>query len=188
MGKKIIVLVPLILIIVVLGIVVMQIYTKKTNKAELKFNLPRIMQLQSSVFSNNQKIPAKYTCDDGDVNPPLSISDVPQNAKSLVLIVDDPDAPSGNWTHWLVWNIDPTTREITESSVPAGASEGVTDFGRPGYGGPCPPSGTHRYFFNLYALDMMLDLPGDTRRNELEVAITGHIIDQATLIGLYEKK
>jgi Raf kinase inhibitor-like YbhB/YbcL family protein len=187
MSKKFVVLIVLIFIIIIFGGLVLATARLNNNKLDLKLSLPRIMQLQSSAFGNNQSIPTKYTCDDGDINPPLSIADVPATAKSLALVVNDPDAPSVNWIHWLVWNIDPSTREITEGSVPEGATEGTNSFGKTSYGGPCPPSGTHRYFFNLYALDIVLDLSGDAKNQSLEGAMSGHIIDQAILIGLYQK-
>ena len=146
------------------------------------------MKLTSSVFLNNQNIPAKYSCDGVNVNPPLTLSDVPNNAKSLVLIMDDPDAPMGTWIHWTVWNIDPKTSEIAENSVPSQAIEGKTSSGKSGYGGPCPPSGTHRYFFKLYALDIALSLPQSTTKEDLEKAMTGHTLEQAELVGLYNRK
>lgn len=147
-----------------------------------------IMKISSSAFGANQMIPAKYTCDGGNINPPLQISDVPTGTKSLVLISDDPDAPMGTWAHWTVWNIPPETKEIGENSAPIGAVEGVTSFGNKGYGGPCPPSGTHHYFFKLYALDRMLDLPSSAKASDIEKAMTGHILDKTELIGLYKKQ
>lgn len=146
------------------------------------------MRLTSQDFQNNNFIPDRFTCRGKNVNPNLQISDVPENAKSLVLIVDDPDAPRGDFVHWLVWNIKPETREISADSVPAEATEGTTDFGKPGWGGPCPPSGRHRYFFKLYALDTLLDLSASARKNDLEAAIEGHILSEAVLIGLVEAK
>ncbi|NTW60704.1 MAG: YbhB/YbcL family Raf kinase inhibitor-like protein, partial [Nitrospirae bacterium] len=104
------------------------------------------------------------------------------------LIMDDPDAPGGMWVHWVVWNIDPTTREIKENGVPPGAKQGVNDFRKTPYGGPCPPSGTHRYFFKLYALDAMLDLGSGTTKGALEKAMKGHILAQAELMGRYKRK
>lgn len=145
------------------------------------------MTIISAAFQNNGDIPAKYTCDGGNVNPALEITDVPQGAESLVLIVDDPDAPGGAWVHWTVWNIDPKTARVPEHGAPAGAVEGVTSFGRPGYGGPCPPSGTHRYFFKLYALDAILDLPASADVTALEKAMEGHVLEKAQLIGLYHR-
>jgi len=145
------------------------------------------MKIESPVFKNNELIPTKYTCQGEDVNPPLKISAVPQSTKSLALIIDDPDAPVGTWVHWLLWNIPTATAEIKENEVPPEAVEGQTDFGQPGYGGPCPPSGTHRYFFKLYALDTELSLAAGASKKELEAALRGHILEQAELIGLYKK-
>lgn len=146
------------------------------------------MKLVSSQFQHRETIPSKYTCDGQNLNPPLEISEVPENAESLVLIVDDPDAPRGDWVHWMVWNIAPNTKEIRENSVPQGAVEGVTDFGKPGWGGPCPPSGTHRYQFKLYALDTMLDLPSIAKKKDIERAIERHILGQVLLLGLYSRR
>jgi hypothetical protein len=123
-----------------------------------------------------------------DVNPPLMVENIPPKAKSLALIVDDPDAPRGTWVHWVVWNADPGTREIKEQSIPTGAIQGMNDFGNRGYGGPCPPSGTHRYFFKLYALDTALTLGPNATKAALEAAMKGHILAEAELIGLYERK
>lgn len=146
------------------------------------------MKLTSSAFTSGGAIPSRYTCDAEDVNPPLMIVDVPTGAKSLALIVDDPDAPRGLWTHWTVWNIDPATVEISEQSVPAGAIEGLTSFGRVGWGGPCPGSGSHRYYFRLYALDAKLDsLPADSPIEPLRAAMNGHILAEAELMGRYER-
>lgn len=145
------------------------------------------MELTSPAFEHNQTIPSRYTCDGEEVNPPLVIADVPSNAKSLALIVDDPDAPGGTWVHWTVWNIDPRTAEIAENSVPSGATEGTTSFGKTGYGGPCPPSGTHRYFFKLTALDIALDLPPNTTARDLKKAMEGHILESVERIGLYQR-
>jgi Raf kinase inhibitor-like YbhB/YbcL family protein len=145
------------------------------------------MKLTSPAFTHNSLIPKKYTCDGEDINPPLLITNVSKEAKSLALIVDDPDAPRGTWTHWTVWNINPGSPEIIEDSIPSGAVLGMTDFGEPGYGGPCPPSGTHRYFFRLYALDAKLELQQGVSRKELERAMAGHILSEVELIGLYRR-
>jgi Raf kinase inhibitor-like YbhB/YbcL family protein len=139
------------------------------------------------VFRHQEQIPAKYTCDGADVNPHLAIDNVPTSAKSLVLIVDDPDAPRGAWVHWVVWNISPDTQEIREHSVPAGASEGMNDFRKRNYGGPCPPSGTHRYFFKLYALDTLLTLGPGATKADVERAMKGHVLAQSELVGLYSR-
>lgn len=146
------------------------------------------MQLTSNAFSHNESIPQKFSCDGQDINPPLGIDGVPENAASLVLIVDDPDAPMPkSFVHWTVWNVAPETIEIPENSAPQGASQGQTDFGRVGYGGPCPPSGEHRYFFRLYALDKKLDLEQGASREELDEAMKDSIIESAELIGLYSR-
>lgn len=146
------------------------------------------LKMTSPVFENNGNIPAKYTCDGKDVNPPLLIENVPANTKSLALIVDDPDAPRGTWVHWVVWNIDPQTGEIKEDSVPKNAKQGMNDFRKKDYGGPCPPSGTHRYFFKLYALDTVLTIGQDSTKADLEKAMKGHILEEGSLIGLYKRK
>ena len=146
------------------------------------------LTITSSAFKSEEFIPSKFTCDGTDVNPALAISNVPPEAKSLVLIMDDPDAPGGIWVHWVVWNIDPKTREIVENSVPRGAKQGVNDFRKTPYGGPCPPSGTHRYFFKLYVLDVLLDLGSGTTKGALEKAMKGHVLAQAELMGKYKRK
>lgn len=144
------------------------------------------MQLTSLDFLSGSAMPSQFTCDGGEATPTLVMSDVPADAKSLALIMDDPDAPSGDFVHWLVWNIPPTTVALT-TPVPTGAIEGVTDFGATGYGGPCPPSGTHRYFFKLYALDTELGLPATARKPDLEQALSGHVLAQAQLMGTYQR-
>jgi Raf kinase inhibitor-like YbhB/YbcL family protein len=146
------------------------------------------LKISSPAFRHNEHIPAKYTCDGTDVNPALAIENAPAGAKSLALIVDDPDAPAGTWVHWVVWNIGPETREIKEHTVPSGASQGMTDFRKRSYGGPCPPSGTHRYFFKLYALDTVLNIGADSTKATVERAMQGHILTKAELIGLYKRK
>jgi len=146
------------------------------------------MKIISSAFNHNAKIPAKYTCDEENINPPLQFLDVPNNAKSLVLIVDDPDAPSKIWVHWVVYNINSDVDQVEEDSVPEGGAEGMTDFGKPGYGGPCPPSGTHRYFFKLYALDTSLDLPQNATKQMVEEKMEAHILDKTESIGLYSRE
>lgn len=142
------------------------------------------MKLTSPAFEHNQMIPKRYTCQGEDVNPPLIIDGIPAEAKSLVLIMDDPDAPGGNWDHWLIYNIAPVA-EVKENSAPG--TQARNDFGRVNYGGPCPPSGTHRYFFKLYALDTTLVFKGSPSKEALEKAMQGHILEKAELIGLYQK-
>lgn len=143
------------------------------------------MRLRSSAFENNQLIPSKYTCQGEDVNPPLIIEGTPEGAVSLALIVDDPDAPIGTWVHWVVFDI-PLFVSIKENAIPG--KQGINDFGKRDYGGPCPPSGTHRYFFKIYALDRELGLKEGLDKDALERAMQGHILAQAELIGLYKKK
>ena len=146
------------------------------------------MKISSPAFQNGGSIAAKFSHEGGNSNPPLKIEGVPPNAKSLALIVDDPDAPSGLFTHWLVWNIDPKMTSIAEHSVPNGAVEGTNDFGESGYGGPQPPAGTHRYFFKIFALDRTLDVSAGAKRREFEKAIKGHVIAQAELMGRFSVK
>jgi Raf kinase inhibitor-like YbhB/YbcL family protein len=146
------------------------------------------LTLSSPAFRHNGHIPPKFTCDGSDVNPHLAIENVPSGTKSLALIVDDPDAPRGTWVHWVVWNIGPETKDIKEHTVPVGALQGMNDFRKQNYGGPCPPSGTHRYFFKLYALDTMLTLHATTTKADLERAMKGHILGQAEIVGLYARK
>jgi Raf kinase inhibitor-like YbhB/YbcL family protein len=146
------------------------------------------LQITSPAFSHDGTIPSKFTCDGVDVSPPLSIVNIPEKTGSLALIVDDPDAPAGTWVHWVVWNILPGSREIPENSVPRGAIQGTNDFGKQRYGGPCPPSGTHRYFFKLYALDASLALKPGARKGQVEEAMKGHVLAQAELVGLYRRK
>ncbi len=143
------------------------------------------MKLQSVAFSHNGNIPQKYTCEGEDVNPPLEISNVPENTKSLALIMDDPDAPNGTFTHWLMWDFL-ANEAIGEGNTPGIA--GINSFGNLGYGGPCPPSGVHRYYFRIYALDTRLDLLPGIDKKALLSAMEGHVLETAELMGLYQKK
>lgn len=151
------------------------------------------MQLTSSSFQHGSSIPSTYTCDGNNTNPPLSISDVPEGTRSLVLIMDDPDVPTsiradGNWDHWLIWNIPADTKEIPENSVPNGAVVGKNTGGDNRYGGPCPPDRQHRYFFKLFALDTLLNLPNDsTTKADLLMAMDNHILAKAELMGTYNR-
>ena len=142
------------------------------------------LSVESPAFENNKFIPAKYTCDRDDVNPPLVIKGIPEEAKTLVLIVDDPDAPMGTWNHWIVWNIPPTGK-IEENTVPG--IEGVNTARKVSYGGPCPPYGTHRYFFIVYALDTKLSLNPDSKKKEVEKKMETHILATGELVGLYRR-
>lgn len=142
------------------------------------------LKVSSTAFQDHETIPSKYTCDGKDINPPLDIDDIPMEAKSLALIMDDPDAPRGTWVHWIVWNI-PITHHIRENEKPG--DEGLNDSDDNQYGGPCPPSGTHRYFFKVYALDTLLDLPSETGKEQLEKKMSKHIIAFGQLVGLYTR-
>lgn len=144
------------------------------------------MELTSPAFEHHQTIPMRYTCQGEDINPPLHIADIPKGTKTLVLIMDDPDAPMGTWDHWILWNIAPT-EEIKENSVPSGAVQGKNSWGKQKYGGPCPPSGTHRYYFKLFALDTALSLAPSAGKKEVLTAIKNHILAQAELMGTYNK-
>ena len=144
-----------------------------------------MMKLTSKEFKHNEYIPAKFTCQGKDINPGLKIDDIPEGTKNLTLIVDDPDAPMGMWVHWVIYDIA-VIPQIEENSIPG--KQGINDFGRKNYGGPCPPSGTHRYFFKIYALDKKLNLAEGINKQELETAMKKHILDKAELIGLYKKK
>ena len=145
------------------------------------------MKITSPDFSADGMIPARFTSDGANVNPRLDIAGVPAEARSLVLIVDDPDAPAGTWNHWLLWNINPATAMIAGGSVPSGAVQGRSDFGQEKYIGPSPPSGTHRYFFRLLALDAKLDLPAGAGRAALDKAVRGHVLMKAELMGRYRR-
>jgi Raf kinase inhibitor-like YbhB/YbcL family protein len=146
------------------------------------------MKISSPAFQEGGTIPEKFSKNGQNVSPELRIEGAPAAAKSLALIVDDPDAPVGLFTHWLVWNIDPKTTEIAENSVPKGALQGTNDFPGRGYDGPQPPSGTHRYYFKIFALDRVLDLKSGAKRREVDAAIRGHVIAQGELMGRYSKK
>jgi len=144
-------------------------------------------KISSPAFENNGHIPPKYTCDGANVNPSLKIENVPSNTKSLALVFDDMDAPRGTYVHWILWNIDPNIKEIKENSVPEGAVQGMNDFRKPNYGGPCPPRRAHKYVFKIYALDTLLNLNPNLAKKDLEKAMEGHIISRAQLKGLYNR-
>jgi len=143
------------------------------------------LTITSPAFEHNQMIPQKYTCQGADINPPLEINSIPEGTQSLVLIVDDPDAPMGTWDHWIVYNIQPVNK-INENSIPG--TQAQNSFKKFNYGGPCPPRGTHRYFFKLYALDMMQVFKKAPSKKALEASMQGHILEQSVLIGLYAKQ
>ncbi len=143
------------------------------------------ISITSPSFQAGGDIPTKFTCNGTNVSPELQISSVPNETKSVVLIVDDPDAPRGLFTHWIVWNIDPKTTRVAENSAPTAGVQGTNDFGKRNYGGPCPPSGTHRYFFKIFALDIKLESKPSARRAELDAAMRGHVLAQGELMGRY---
>lgn len=145
---------------------------------------PGSLQITSTAFMDNSTIPYRYTCEGQNINPPLRIGAIPDNAKTLALVVEDPDAPNGTVIHWMAWNI-PVTMDIAENSKPG--TEGYNTKGQRGYMGPCPPTGTHHYIFNIYALDTKLALPDNATRKEFEKAIQGHILAKGQLTGLYKK-
>ena len=146
------------------------------------------MEIKSRAFKNGEYIPSRYTCDGGNFNPPLEIYDIPEEAKILAIVVDDPDAPSKTWVHWLLWNISVDNHSIEENDPPKNAVYGMNDFGNMDYGGPCPPSGVHRYFFKVYALNKKLHLPERATKGELMNAIEQCKIGSAQLIGLYSRR
>ncbi|MEX0881699.1 MAG: YbhB/YbcL family Raf kinase inhibitor-like protein [Candidatus Saccharimonadales bacterium] len=143
------------------------------------------MQIINSVFRDGAAIPPQYTCKGQNVSPPLCFMSVPQDAKSLALIMHDPDAPVGDYVHWMMWDIPANTESIAANSVPVGAVQGLNTNGQNKYMGPCPPSGTHRYMFELYALDSSLGLPANTERDDLLKAMEGHILEEHTLTGTF---
>ena len=153
-----------------------------------------LMQLTSSAFKTSSAIQKQFTCEGKNVSPPLTWTGTPAKVKSFALIADDPDAPSGTWVHWVVYDLPATTTELPEDTpksqlISGNAKQGITDFKQVGYGGPCPPPGKpHRYFFKLYALDEMLNLKPGATKKDIEKAMTGHILATAELVGTYERK
>jgi len=193
--KKIIAVI-IILILAIGGCIYLFLKYRGSNndkQESVKLNLNNMIKISSPVFLNNldnrlRSIPQKYTCDGENINPEFLIEGVAEQTKSLVLIMDDPDAPLRTFTHWLVWNISPKTKEIKENSVPEGAVLGMNDFRKVDYGGPCPPTGVHRYFFRIYALDTILNIPQGSERKTLEEAMENHIIDKGELVARYSRQ
>lgn len=154
------------------------------------------MKLTTTAFKDQESIPSVYTCEGKDISPPLAWGDLPANTKSLALIVDDPDAPDPaapkmTWVHWVLYNLPATSvglaEAVSSASLPEGAREGLNDWKRTGYGGPCPPIGRHRYFFKLYALDTILPNLGQATKADVKRAMQGHVIEQTELVGTYQK-
>ena len=146
----------------------------------------------SAAFGEGELIPARYTCDGADVSPPMSLSGVPEGAKSIALICDDLDAPAGTWVHWVVYDLSPDIKDLPEAVPPdktvlEGAKQGLNDFLQIGYGGPCPPAGTHRYFFKVYALDAVMNLAPGARKGDLLKAMEGHVLAEGQLMGKYHR-
>ncbi len=170
-------------------------YCKGSEQANRKTDGGKKMEIKvtSSAFEDGGLIPAEYTCDGSDISPPLQWDGVSQEANSIALICDDPDAPMGTFVHWVIFGLPADTKELAKNippdkTLPNGAKQGTTDFGRIGYGGPCPPSGTHRYFFKIYALDTRIDLVSVVDKPALLEAMEGHIIAQGQIVGKYKRR
>lgn len=161
-----------------------------TNSASTPQTTAPVFKLISSAFKEGERIPRAYTCDGVNVSPPLEWSGVPKTARTLAIIADDPDAPAGTWVHWVLYNLSAENMGFVENlpqdeNLKAGGFQGKNDFEKIGYGGPCPPSGTHRYFFKIYAIDMELPLKAGATRADVEKAMAGHVVAQAQLMGTY---
>ena len=187
---RLILILLIIVVLLVSGCAQQSVNIQTTTQTPQVTDVLMPLKLTSPEFENNSKIPSKFTCDGQNTNPPLKISGTHPAAKSLVLIVDDPDAvkPAGKvWDHWVLWNIDPTIKEIKENSVPSGSVQGKNGSGKSQYQGPCPPDAEHRYFFKLYALGTTLNLKEGSTKSDVENAMNGHILEKAELIGKYER-
>ena len=179
--------------VVTLGVVIILLSCSCDENESAKGGKKMEIKVTSLAFENEGMIPAKYTCDGEDISPPLKWNAVPEGTKSISLISDDPDAPMGTWVHWVLFNLPADTKELKENippdeTLPNGAKQGTSDFGRIGYGGPCPPGGTHRYFFKIYALDVELNLQAGARKRDLLKAMEGHILGQGQLMGKYKRQ
>lgn len=166
---------------------------KKQGETREKGGRMMAITVTSPVFEEAGMIPSKYTGDGEDISPPLKWEGLPTGTKSIALICDDPDAPMKTWVHWVMWNIPPDVRQLPENvppqaELPNGSRQGITDFNRPGYGGPAPPRGTHRYYFKIYALDTTLDLANTSRKKDLLKAVEGHILGEGQLMGKYKRQ
>ena len=167
-------------------------YEKKEKEPEKEVEKMTI-KVTSSAFAQGGMIPSKYTADGQNISPPLKWEGLPDGVASIALISDDPDAPMGTWVHWVMWNIPPDKKELSENippdpKLPDGSIQGITDFKRHGYGGPAPPSGTHRYYFKIYALNTKLDLPVSSTKAHLLRAMEGHILTEGELMGKYKRQ
>jgi Raf kinase inhibitor-like YbhB/YbcL family protein len=168
--------------VIIMGTIIFVILGTQMAKNDSKF------ELSSTAFAHNERIPSKYTCDGENISPDLSWKNVPEGTKSFALIVDDPDAPAKVWVHWIVFNISSAITHLEENATTNNFMTGLNDFKTQNYGGPCPPSGTHRYQFTLYALDTTLQLQKSVDKQTLINAMQNHILDTATLIGIYQRK
>jgi len=141
-----------------------------------------------SVFKDNERIPKKYTCDGQNINPPLEFTNIPYGTKSLTIFVEGPDHPEKSRVHWVVWNIPPEKIQVSEKFSPISSMQGINGFGRNSYDGPCPQSGNHKYVFKAFALNTLLNLPSNSRKKDVEMAMQGHILDKTTLTGIYSRE
>ena len=162
-------------------------------KANKKGGKKMEIKVTSSAFEQDAMIPSKYTCDGAGISPPLQWDDIPEGTEAIALISDDPDAPMGTFVHWVLYDMPADTMKLDENTppdktLPNGAKQGITDFGTVGYGGPCPPSGTHRYYFKIYALDMQLGLESGASKGQLLKAMEDHILAKGELMGRYKRK
>jgi len=163
------------------------------SEIEVKMEVMMDIKVTSPAFEEGGMIPAQFTCDGADISPPLTWSTVPEGTQSFALICDDPDAPMGTWVHWVLFNLPASTTELPrnvspDERLPGGGRQGVNDFGRFDYGGPCPPGGTHRYYFKIYALDKELSLEGRVTKQQLLKAMEGHVLAQGQLMGRYRRQ
>lgn len=169
------------------GIICCGVCSAEPKEGEMKITVV------SAAFKDMVPILSKYTCDGADISPPLAWQNIPAGAQSIVLVCDDPDAPAGDWVHWVCYDIPPDVTGLDEDvpaakTLPSGGKQGVNDFGNIGYGGPCPPGGTHRYFFKVYALDTMLNLPAGQTKKQIEKAMRGHVLASGELVGVYTRR
>ena len=184
-----------ILLVVVVGVISVIFFLGERNTLEQFPDMsndtvyPRMMNIISPAFEHNSSMPSRYTCDGEKISPPLAFSDVQEETQSLALIMDDPDAPSGTFDHWVLWNINPVIMATVEgASMEGDAVIGRNSAGENEYFPPCPPSSEHRYTFKLYALDRQLDLPAGSSKKDVEKAMEGHVLDSAELIGKYQRR
>ncbi len=177
----------------IISLMTLFLFCQQEEKKQVKEEKKMEIKVTSSAFEHEGMIPVKYTCDGEDISPPLKWEGVPENARSIVLINDDPDAPMGTWVHWVLYDLPADIKELqegipTDEVLENGAKHGKNSWGKIGYGGPCPPGGTHRYFFKIYALDKMLNLKPGATKEEILKAMEGHIIAQGELMGRYRRK